>query len=121
MTPDDRRLRDLEGQVAILEHRLAEYHEWLEQSLAYNEEFQLGATWGVLRGAGGIGWVVIVIYAPSYLSKWLPGFPGWLYFVTAFCAATAASVAYAWHLEKGQKQDVGKLRRYPIWSELPRK
>lgn len=108
---------DLRRRVDNLEWQLAKYHEHLEESLNHNSEFQLSASWGVVKSInfaiGAAGSFALIAYG----WRWLGNEAFWVVDVAAWIVAIGVGGWASLRAEKGQKDDLKKLYRWPIWTQ----
>jgi hypothetical protein len=106
-----RRSGDWIGRIELLERRLADYHEHLEDSLEHDRQFQLKATWGIVNSMLGLAAVAALVWLVGKLelSGWVEGVIVGLGWIFAYAAG------YAWS-DRGREGDLKKLSHLPTWE-----
>lgn len=104
-----------DDRLAALEARLDRYHAELEAAIDQRDNFNLSATWGILKGLVG---AVAFLGATYGTSHWFES-AGWLAAAAAGLVALIVAMLIAGLLiegmERGERADQGKLSRLPRW------
>lgn len=101
---------DAEDRLRDLEWRLDRYHEHLEESLEHDRQFQMKATWGIVKSASGMLAILALLFAGNKM-----GLDGWVWgIVLGIGAIFAFGLGVMWG-ERGHEDDLKKLSRLPKW------
>lgn len=105
-------LEKLQRRVYVLERRLESYLEEQKDALDHQAQFQLSATWGIVRSIGGLLFFAAPAIAIRWIVKWA-GVDNWLTWTIGLAAGLVAWYLYAGHVERGYDDDVKKLGKLP--------
>ena len=108
----------VEARLSDLEYRLERYLESQREALERQSQFQLNATWGLLRGLGGIGFFAAPGFAAHYIAKWF-GAENWLTWGAGIVVGLVAWYLYAGYVERGYEDDLKKLGELPEAPQFP--
>jgi hypothetical protein len=107
----------LRRRVEELESHLETYHHQLEDALERDRDFQLSATWGIVRGSIWLGLFGVLWGGNNLWRQWI-GEPGWIAGIVIAIAALILMGLLSVHIERGYEGDLKRLSRLPVWQGL---
>ncbi|PTQ64490.1 hypothetical protein C8J45_103340 [Sphingomonas sp. PP-CE-3G-477] len=109
-------IRALEVRVSDMEWQLRAYHEQLENALEHNNNLQLNATWGIVRGTSMLAFIIALWSLNKLWITYVTPESTWIVNILIFVAAGFIWYHYAGYVERGHKADEKKLWPWPKWD-----